>query len=343
MIISVVIDPACFSRETVTDRGARFIAESFFESCLENLLLLWDEREKLFKSIEANLESIEQKHRTDLEILLAEVGRRKDSFFGLIEPSQLDGAPKLASIGDMLNADCIVCKCEEDTIRVRESLISDIEVVTFNEYLKSEAEKKRRKWTKTQNIDTLNMRQAAELITSAVRYSINLTFFDYAISTFAKHDAAEWEAEILARWVKGFVRVLEYCANNYPLQNRPTHNVTIFADISRPAKNKAEKVELARSIESRLKEVLIEAVKSSSISAKWNPVVVITEDTRPKKFLDRYLQADKRSWQVSHSTEPFGDLWAADSKRKHEGFKLHAEDQTTREKVNDIKLKVKRI
>lgn len=308
MLVSAVVDPECFGPATLSGRHERLLAELLLRGVVEeNIVLLSSSPTDLATRIANETSKLDGPSARRLQAYAVEICKNKKR---CIVSIHFDNAPDLEpsqvglwQVAKALRADLIVC-CNDDALhrlrQIGQHEGTSVECCTLAGITDTLIENRRRGWLVSQPLDQLEDPLAAELVGRAVRYATEITIADKMIGP----KTCDYRSRgSLRRFVRGIVYVAERWRDSSPFSGNDSPLIRIVTEGggSRAGHGAIDPAQAEQAIKATIQsEDVHQAIKRLEIELK--------QESDPPVFRDRFIQAARRCWQVTHGLDDIGKL-----------------------------------
>ena len=310
MIITIVIDPEAFNKETFITEVHTINAEDIIKSLKKNSLIIVDTDNKMMNRICDNLKNLPYAIKKNLQIELEHILRYKGS--NIIRCLNFNSNICLNFIN--LYTEIVNSTKNQyiDVIITNESGLNDLckkgikdeeKVVLLKKYRDSKIEKKRKEFLEgSESLDRLERWEVDELISRVLWYTRNLSFYDPIPGGQLKLNSASSELNDseskahLNKWVEGISYILTLWENNCYFK-KENKKVKIYTEATwlpyHIFKDYNKRIEVRQKIRKFINENLINPLKKSF---PWCNITLHIKNRKNRKhdkiFRDRHLQTD---------------------------------------------------
>jgi hypothetical protein len=235
------------------------------------------------------------------------------------------GSEALRESAINLGADLVICKDESDLDEFADLMDRGIEVCTLRGYTNSEIEKKRKKWTTSKRLDTLDAECAKDIVGSAIKYEKEVFILDYTIgltagaaSNNANTDDADRFMSYLHADARGVMYFVEQWCAYSPYAGELKLKVNVVTAGRRVNTNDyCAPATMTTWIQQAIFDVdASERIGDLRISIKL----------KSREFLDRFMFSGRRCWGLRHGIDAFGKLGDDPRRRVPAHIDPHSED-----------------
>ena len=309
MQIGLVVDPRVFSAAALRDKHSRNEAELLMGAVRQNALLLAGSRTALVNDMKSSVEQLDTRLGQQLQIRIEELAKDAKRCIATWPPlgkvTRTWDYAYIRQLAKDFGADAIVCQTCDDMVVLRDLEQEGIEVVEIGDYSHSATENRRQRYREAVRLDDIeDVTVRDDVVGRAIKYARRISLIDPHIASRASQGRPE-----------GYVRAIAYVAelwqrfSPYVAEGRLDLEL-ITAGGQRGAAGSVIDAATACGV---LETAVRRRDRQQIIGALQ---ITVKQDSTPRIFCDRFLEAKRRCWGVRHSIDCLGDLTGSSSKRR---------------------------
>ena len=309
MLISIAMDPTCLAPEILSCPEARIGAETLLQGVTENGVLLASDSNQHISLLASAASDLGTQTGQQVQPFIVEIGKNPGRFVAA-ERSHHSGSARPMDLSQLrrlaleLCADIVVCRDVSDVGCLSDLRCRGIEVCTLSNYRSSRTEAKRRKWSRTTQLDQLPDAESAKLVGLTLRYATEIVVVDRFV---AREAANAVNAGRISGQLRLFVQGLIYVANCWKEHSPyarfcgPTIHLISIAG-GPPSAHGYVNPKSAKKI---IRKAVLQLDSNRSIGRLD---IYLKADKHPKIAKDRFVSGMGRCFGVQHGIDDIGKL-----------------------------------
>ena len=309
MQIGLVVDPRVFSTAALRDKHSRNEAELLMGAVRQNALLLAGSRTALVNDMKSAVEQLDTRLGQQLQIRIEEIAKDAKRCIAAWPPlrrvTRTWDYAYIRKLATDFRADAIVCQTCDDMAVLRELEQEGIEVVEIGDYSHSKTETRRQRYREAVRLDDIeDVKVRDDFVGRAIKYARRISLIDPYIASSACKGRAEGYVSAIAYVAELWQRFSPYVA-----EGRLDLELVTAGGQRGPAGGVIDAATargvLETAVRQRDQQQIIGALQ-----------ITVKQDSTPRIFCDRFLEAKRRCWGVRHSIDCLGYLTGSSSRRR---------------------------